>query len=149
MVAGLQALCRNSGSDAAVINKWLLTSAILAGLTACSAQNSADNTIPVSGFNLDEAEIRDIANEFAIQKGMTLLCEGYEKDYLTPFMEDLRYAKAPREFRDSITEDSVEMMNKISVEETEYICTPEMFESAEARVTAAQLKWDEMRGITQ
>ena len=40
-------------------------------------------------------------------------------------------------------------MNKISAEEPEYICTPEMFESADLRVSQALLAWDEMRGITQ
>jgi len=116
-------------------------------LVACSAESSAPQSANNS-FNLDEATIRTIASEFAIQKGMYLLCDGPETDQLSQFMEDLRYAEAPRELRDSITTDSVEMLNKISAEEPEYICTPEMFEGAEQRVTEAQLQWDKMRGIT-
>ncbi|WP_348763487.1 hypothetical protein [Hyphomonas atlantica] len=80
---------------------------------------------------------------------MNLLCEREGPDLLGSFMEDLRYEGVDRQMRESIMAESVETMNKISAEEPEYICTPEMFESANLRVSQAMLSWDEMRGITQ
>ena len=90
-----------------------------------------------------------IANEFAIHKGITLLCGRDETDHLTPFMDELRHTGASQEFRESVMSESIEMLNKIGVEEPEYICTPEMFEGAETRVTQAHQQWDEMRGISE
>ncbi|MDX1293224.1 MAG: hypothetical protein R3265_10455 [Hyphomonas sp.] len=122
--------------------------ALLVGLVmlaGCSGEmESADDR---TGMN--EADIRMIAGELAIQKGMNLLCERDQAERLSGFMEDLRYEQVARELREDIAADSVELMNKISAEEPEYICTPEMFESADLRVSNALLAWDEMRGITQ
>ena len=116
-----------------------LLSVCLSAIVACSGEASLT----------DETEIRSIASAFAIKKGMTLLCEGDDVDYLTPFMEDLRQAGVPPQLRDEIMADSVEMMNKISTEEPEYICTPEMFQSSVARAEEAQQAWDRMRGIEE
>ena len=121
----------------------------LTAMGACSDVDAPSKDAPGTGPVFDEIKLRSIANEFAIQKGMTLLCEGDDKDYLTPFMEDLRQVGVTRELRDEITADSVEMMNKISTEEPEYICTPEMFESSAARAEEAQQTWDRMRGLEE
>ena len=67
----------------------------------------------------------------------------------TEGVEDLRQAGVPSELRDGIMADSVEMMNKISTEEPEYICTPEMFQSSVARAEEAQQAWDRMRGLEE
>jgi len=121
----------------------------LAAMAACSDVDASSTDAPGTEPVFDEIKLGSIANEFAIKKGMTLLCEGDDKDYLTPFMEDLRQAGVPSELRDGIMADSVEMMNKISTEEPEYICTPEMFESSAARAAEAQHKWDRMRGLEE
>ncbi|CUS55663.1 hypothetical protein MGWOODY_Hyp1028 [hydrothermal vent metagenome] len=114
-------------------------------LAGCSEESvSTDNS---SGMN--EADIRMIAGELAIQKGISLLCDREATDQLSEFMEDLRYEGLARELREDVAADSVVLMHKISAEEPEYICTPEMFESADLRVSQALLAWDEMRGITQ
>lgn len=121
---------------------------ILVGLTilaACGGEPNSSSEGP--GFS-DQA-IRSIASDLAVQKGMNLLCDRVSEDKLGSFMEDLRYEGIDRDIRESIMSDSVEMMNKISAEEPEYICTPEMFESADLRASQALLTWDEMRGITQ
>ena len=124
------------------LGMMLISLTLLAG---CSGESvSTDNS---SG--MDEADIRRIAGELAIQKGISLLCDREATDQLSEFMEDLRYEGVARELREDIAADSVVLMNKISAEEPEYICTPEMFESADLRVSQALLAWDEMRGITQ
>ena len=118
----------------------------LAMITGCSGENALS---PQAANGLDETAIREVASELAIQKGMNLLCGREDTGRLSVFMEDLRYEQVDRLVRESIAAESVELMNKISAEEPEYICTPEMFESADKRVTQALLTWDEMRGITQ
>ena len=65
-----------------MIARVFLLSVCLSAIVACSGEASLT----------DETEIRSIASAFAIKKGMTLLCEGDDVDYLTPFMEDLRQA---------------------------------------------------------
>lgn len=117
----------------------------LALVTGCSGED-----VPTDeSSGMDEADIRMIAGELAIQKGINLFCDRDQSDRLSVFMEDLRYEGVARELREDIAADSVDLMNKISAEEAENICTPEMFESADLRVSAALLAWDEMRGITQ
>lgn len=117
----------------------------LALITGCSGED-----VPTDeSHGMDEAAIRMIAGELAIQKGINLFCDRDQPDRLSGFMEDLRYESVARELREDIAADSVDLMNKISAEEAEYICTPEMFESADLRVSQALLAWDEMRGITQ
>jgi hypothetical protein len=120
----------------------LVSLAVLAG---CSGESVSTDVSP----GMTESDIRMIAGELAILKGINLLCGREDSDQLTAFMEDLRYEGIARELREDIAADSVELMNKISAEEPEYICTPEMFESADLRVAQALLAWDEMRGITQ
>ena len=132
-----------------MICRTILFAAMIVGLAACEAQERSAGADSENALALDESEVRAIANEFAIFKGMTLLCDGTEEDHLTPFMEELRITNAPKELRDDVIASSVEMMGKISAEEPEYICTPEMFEGAEARVAQAELNWDQMRGLTQ
>lgn len=132
-----------------MIGRSVLIAATLCGIAACSAQDVSGPSDEDSWRARHEADIRSIANVFAIRKGMVLLCEGEEHDYLTAFMDELRQANIPADLRASIAADSVDMLNKISTEEPEHICTPEMFESSLERIAAAQLKWDEMRGITQ
>lgn len=121
---------------------------ILVGLTISAACSGEPNS-PSEGPGFSDQAIRSIASDLAVQKGMNLLCDRVSEDELGSFMEDLRYEGIDRDVRESIMSDSVEMMNKISAEEPEYICTPEMFESADLRVSQALLTWDEMRGITQ
>jgi len=121
---------------------------ILVGLTISAACSGEPNS-PSEGPGFSDQAIRSIASDLAVQKGMNLLCDRVSEDELGSFMEDLRYEGIDRDVRESIMSDSVEMMNKISAEEPEYICTPEMFESADLRVSQSLLTWDEMRGITQ
>ena len=114
------------------LGMMLVSLTLLAG---CSEESvSTDNS---SGMN--EADIRMIAGELAIQKGISLLCDREATDQLSEYMEDLRYEGLARELREDVAADSVVLMNKISVEEPEYICTPEMFESADLRVSQALL----------
>ena len=127
----------------------MLRPGLIAISLVLAAACSDERISPPSEQRLNEEAMRDIASEFAIQKGMNLLCEREGPDLLGNFMEDLRYEGVDRQMRESIMAESVEMMNKISAEEPEYICTPEMFESANLRVSQAMLSWDEMRGITQ
>tara|TARA_R100000365_G_C2734952_1_gene64505 strand:+ start:574 stop:957 length:384 start_codon:yes stop_codon:yes gene_type:complete len=127
----------------------MLRPGLIAISLVLAAACSDERISPPSEQRLNEEAMRDIASEFAIQKGMNLLCEREGPDLLGSFMEDLRYEGVDRQMRESIMAESVEMMNKISAEEPEYICTPEMFESANLRVSQAMLSWDEMRGITQ
>ena len=127
----------------------MLRPGLIAISLVLAAACSNERISPPSEQRLNEEAMRDIASEFAIQKGMNLLCEREGQDLLGNFMEDLRYEGVDRQMRESIMAESVEMMNKISAEEPEYICTPEMFESANLRVSQAMLSWDEMRGITQ
>lgn len=127
----------------------MLRPGLIAISLVLAAACSNERISPPSEQRLNEEAMRDIASEFAIQKGMNLLCEREGQDLLGNFMEDLRYEGVDRQMRESIMAESVEMMNKISAEKPEYICTPEMFESANLRVSQAMLSWDEMRGITQ
>lgn len=127
----------------------MLRPGLIAISLVLAAACSDERISPPSEQRLNEEAMRDVASEFAIQKGMNLLCEREGPDLLGNFMEDLRYEGVDRQMRESIMAESVEMMNKISAEEPEYICTPEMFESANLRVSQAMLSWDEMRGITQ
>ena len=127
----------------------MLRPGLIAISLVLAAACSNERISPPSEQRLNEEAMRDIASEFAIQKGMNLLCEREGPDLLGNFMEDLRYEGVDRQMRESIMAESVETMNKISAEEPEYICTPEMFESANLRVSQAMLSWDEMRGITQ
>ena len=127
----------------------MLRPGLIAISLVLAAACSNERISPPSEQRLNEEAMRDIASEFAIQKGMNLLCEREGQDLLGNFMEDLRYEGVDRQMRESIMAESVETMNKISAEEPEYICTPEMFESANLRVSQAMLSWDEMRGITQ
>ena len=127
----------------------MLRPGLIAISLVLAAACSNERISPPSEQRLNEEAMRDIASEFAIQKGMNLLCEREGQDLLGNFMEDLRYEGVDRQMRESIMAESVEMMNKISAEEPENICTPEMFESANLRVSQAMLSWDEMRGITQ
>ena len=127
----------------------MLRPGLIAISLVLAAACSDERISPPSEQRLNEEAMRDIASEFAIQKGMNLLCEREGPDLLGNFMEDLRYEGVDRQMRESIMAESVETMNKISAEEPEYICTPEMFESANLRVSQAMLSWDEMRGITQ
>ena len=127
----------------------MLRPGLIAISLVLAAACSDERISPPSEQRLNEEAMRDIASEFAIQKGMNLLCEREGQDLLGNFMEDLRYEGVDRQMRESIMAESVEMMNKISAEEPENICTPEMFESANLRVSQAMLSWDEMRGITQ
>ena len=127
----------------------MLRPGLIAISLVLAAACSDERISPPSEQRLNEEAMRDIASKFAIQKGMNLLCEREGPDLLGNFMEDLRYEGVDRQMRESIMAESVEMMNKISAEEPEYICTPEMFESANLRVSQAMLSWDEMRGITQ
>jgi len=125
------------------LGMMLVSLTLLAG---CSGESVSTD----ESSGMDEADIRMIAGELAIQKGINLLCDREATDdRLSEFMEDLRYEGVARELREDIAADSVVLMNKISAEEPEYICTPEMFESADLRVSQALLAWDEMRGITQ
>jgi len=116
-------------------------------LTVANCEQEISGTQSSTGIN--EADIRLIANDLAVEKGMNLLCEANGEDNLSTFMEELRHSGISKEVRESIAADSVVMMNKISTEEPEYICTPEMFEGSAIRVAEARKKWDEMRGITQ
>ena len=116
-------------------------------LAVANCRQDISGTQSSSGIN--ETEVRLIANDLAIERGMNLLCEASGDDNLSTFMEELRHSGISKEARESIAADSVTMMNKISTEEPEYICTPEMFEGSSIRVAEAQKKWDEMRGITQ
>ena len=127
----------------------MLRPGLIAISLVLAAACSDERISPPLEQRLNEEAMRDIASEFAIQKGMNLLCEREGPDLIGSFMEDLRYEGVDRQMRESIMAESVEMMNKISAEEPEYICTPEMFESANLRVSQAMLSWDEMRGITQ
>ena len=127
----------------------MLRPGLIAISLVLAAACSDERISPPSEQRLNEEAMRDVASEFAIQKGMNLLCEREGPDLLGNFMEDLRYEGVDRQMRESIMAESVEMMNKISAEEPENICTPEMFESANLRVSQAMLSWDEMRGITQ
>ena len=127
----------------------MLRPGLIAISLVLAAACSDERISPPLEQRLNEEAMRDIASEFAIQKGMNLLCEREGPDLLGNFMEDLRYEGVDRQMRESIMAESVEMMNKISAEEPKYICTPEMFESANLRVSQAMLSWDEMRGITQ
>ena len=114
-------------------------------LAGCSGESVSKD----DSSDMSEADIRMIAGELAIQKGINLLCGREDTDQLSEFMEDLRYEGVDRELREDIAADSVVLMNKIAAEDPEYICAPEMFESADQRVSQALLAWDEMRGITQ
>ena len=144
MASGFQALCRNAGSDAALNRTF---SALLIGVAAASGCSAGDSRS--GNTDLTEDNVRAIANEFAIEKGMNLLCDRTGEDHLTPFMDELRHSGLPRETREAIAADSVAMMNRIGTEDPEYICTPEMFESAEVRIAEAERRWDEMRGVTE
>tara|TARA_X000001316_G_C920253_1_gene34422 strand:+ start:426 stop:809 length:384 start_codon:yes stop_codon:yes gene_type:complete len=127
----------------------MLRPGLIAISLVLAAACSDERISPPPEQRLNEEAMRDIASEVAVQKGMNLLCEREGPDLLGNFMEDLRYEGVDRQMRESIMAESVEMMNKISAEEPENICTPEMFESANLRVSQAMLSWDEMRGITQ
>ena len=117
----------------------------LLAVASCEQETSERH----SSAGINETQIRLIANDLAVEKGMNLLCEANGEDNLSTFMEELRHSGISKEVRESIAADSVVMMNKISTEEPEYICTPEMFEGSAIRVAEARKKWDEMRGITQ
>jgi hypothetical protein len=127
------------------MSRFALMLVSLAFLTGCSGEREVGSD--ASGH--DTAQLGAIASDLAIQKGMSLLCDREQPDHLSYFMADLRQESVDPAVRERIAEESVEMMNKISTEEPEYICTPEMFESADSRATEALIAWDEMRGITQ
>ena len=87
------------------LGMMLVSLTLLAG---CSEESvSTDKS---SGMN--EADIRMIAGELAIQKGISLLCDRAATDQLSEFMEDLRYEGVARELREDIAADSVVLMNK-------------------------------------
>ena len=121
--------------------------ALMAGLAvlgACSAEETAP-AATAHAVELDAGMVLAITAEFAVHKGMNELCDGNGPDHLEPFLQELTEFEAPPDLVDNANRVAEELLTMIRDEEPEYVCTPEMFESASARVAEAGQDWIDMK----
>ncbi len=122
--------------------------AAVAGSAACTpevAGGVGDGPEAAAATELDTATVLAIAAEFGIRKGMTEACDGTDPDRLAGFLAELRALETdPLLVREAerVSDDMYEMAR---VEEPEYVCTPEMYESSTQRAAKAEADWSDLR----
>lgn len=120
-------------------------------LAACSAQApeqvpTLEVTPSVPAVQFDPDRLKAIADVFATEHGMMNLCGDEVPVRLTLFMAEIGASTIPPELVSRLMAANDAKIEQLRMEEKEYICTPEMFESRETNSAAAQEEWNKMRG---